>query len=251
MKDDNQLNLPGEERDYYEEYFLKIEALFAALRGRSILLSPADYQLARTWYDREIPLSCVLRGIRAAFFHKISEGDIEDDILSLNWCRWAVMKEWKEYKSVTLEGESASQLSAPERTGDEIDSIMDGLIFDLNLKRIIENVGEGDSQRLLNALREILTNIEAARNDWQKGSVTVDELEEQLQAIDEAMVREVWECMDAEKREEINSVLNKKLKKYESSLSEVAMERTRVTARISILRHQLRLPRITLYSLQI
>jgi exonuclease VII small subunit len=252
VNEDKQLNLPGEEQDYYEEYFLKIEALFAALRGRSILLSPADYQLARTWYDRGIPLSCALRGIRAAFFHKMSEGDIvEDEILSLNWCRWAVMKEWKEYKSVSLQDDSAAQFSAPERTGDEIDSILDSLIFDLNLKKIVQNIGEGVSQQLLISLREILQRLEEARNAWQSGTATADELEEQLQSIDDSMMKAVWEHMDESKRKKINTSINKKLKKHEARLSEEATKQTRETARMSMLRHQLRLPRITLYSLQV
>lgn len=52
---DFQLLLPDEETDYYDNYFTKTEALFSALRGRTLLLSPADYQLAKKWYEQEFP----------------------------------------------------------------------------------------------------------------------------------------------------------------------------------------------------
>jgi len=78
----------GADADFIANYFLKIEALFSELRGRSALLSPADYQLAKGWFDRGVPLSCVLNGIRNAYSTK--------EVHSLSYCRWAVQREWKE-----------------------------------------------------------------------------------------------------------------------------------------------------------
>jgi len=60
-------------------YLIEIEALLSELHGRSLLLSPADYRLAKSWFDRDLPLSCVLNGIRNAYSKK--------EVCSLRDCR--------------------------------------------------------------------------------------------------------------------------------------------------------------------
>ena len=77
-----------------EDYFLKIEVLFSAIRTRGLTLSPLDYDYAKTWFDSGIPLSCVLRGIRDAVYHKLACND-DEEVRSLGYCRWAVNREFR------------------------------------------------------------------------------------------------------------------------------------------------------------
>jgi len=120
------------EDNFREDYFVKIEALFAALRDRGLLLSPDDYGIAKGWFDSGIPLSCVLRGIRDAVFHNLAKDDSEE-VRRLGYCRWAVNREWNEYKA----GNQFHQpdLAAKELSNDQVSALFQSFIFDLNRAR--------------------------------------------------------------------------------------------------------------------
>ena len=75
----------GADADFIANYFLKIEALFSELRGRSALLSPADYQLAKGWFNAGVPLSCALGGMRDAHYY-------DKELHSLKRCQRTVIK---------------------------------------------------------------------------------------------------------------------------------------------------------------
>ena len=53
---------PDEPPDYLRE----IERVFVPLRGGTLFLTPADWEVARGWEERGIPLAAALSGIRAA-----------------------------------------------------------------------------------------------------------------------------------------------------------------------------------------
>ncbi len=63
-----------------EEYAAAIEAHLRARRGASHILSPRDFALARSWYQRGVPLASVLVGIDRAF-------DDGAPVVSLAFCR--------------------------------------------------------------------------------------------------------------------------------------------------------------------
>jgi hypothetical protein len=63
----------------FEAFVDGIEKHFRARRGSEHLLSPRDFNLARSWYELGIPLATVLVGIDRSF-----EGG---DVTSLSYCR--------------------------------------------------------------------------------------------------------------------------------------------------------------------
>lgn len=245
MPTDEQETLPDEEREYYEQYFLRIEQLFAALRGRSLLLSPADYQLARQWYDRGVPLSCALRGIRAAFFRKLSEGDPDDEILSLSWCRWAVTKEWKEYKSVPTGEEKEEESSAPQRSGDEVLAILESACFDLN--RAADR--QGNESEFAENLRVLAAEIEAIKERWGSSDLDDGSIEELLSVIDGRLLEIALIHIPAKERAKLEKTVDRKLRPHLVSMDEETRERTRATALAAKVRQHFQLPKITLFSL--
>ncbi len=72
----------GEAADYLRE----IERAFVALRGGPLFLTPADWEVARSWEERGIPLSVALSGIREA----LSEGGSISTRTPLRRCTRAV-----------------------------------------------------------------------------------------------------------------------------------------------------------------
>ena len=53
-------------RDEPPDYLREIERVFVPLRGGTLFLTPADWEVARGWEERGIPLAAALSGIRAA-----------------------------------------------------------------------------------------------------------------------------------------------------------------------------------------
>lgn len=241
--DDFQLLLPDEETDYYENYFTKTEALFSALRGRTLLLSPADYQLARKWYEQGIPLSCVLRGIRAAFFARMEKGEEYEDILSLSFCKWAVTKEWKEYKSIPLEAPRPEEPSSEKNT-DETQSILDSLVFDLH--HVIFSLKEDGDDQLSEKLHPVHGAVVKIKENWNSGSDLMA-LENSLLQIDQEMLNIIYQEATSLRTKALQAV-NRKLKSMELNLDEEALFTAREQGVRSKIREMLKLPRITLYS---
>ena len=53
-------------RDEPPDYLREIERVFVPLRGGTLFLTPADWEVARGWEERGIPLAAALSGVRAA-----------------------------------------------------------------------------------------------------------------------------------------------------------------------------------------
>ncbi len=235
------------EQDYRKSYFDKIEALFAALRGRGLLLSPADYQLAEGWYERGIPLSCVLRGIRNAYFKKLAESEEPDEeVRSLSWCRWAVQREWKEYKTVEIEAGRDEEPASRERTGEEVVSILDSLAFDIHHAAARIKAGG------LVEPAEALIGVAAKLSELKAGSgrnAEPERIEELLSDLDERMMAAAESAIDEKVGDKIVKYVERKLKPHRGSMDPEALEATRRSAFRSRLRMTLGLPLLTLYSL--
>ena len=240
---DFQLLLPDEESYYYDNYFTKTEELFSALRGRTLLLSPADYQLARKWYDQGIPLSCVLRGIRAAFYHKMQKDEDYEDILSLSFCKWAVTKEWKEYKQVSLE-KAEVEPDSQEQSDDQTKAVLDSLLFDL--QKSIHHLKESGQDELSQLLLPIYKQVAELSSEWQPGQ-DIQELESRLAESDSMMLDIITEKAVDLKKKAVQAV-KRKIKSAGLKLDEVALQETIEQGLRSKLRELLKLPKITLYS---
>lgn len=251
MIDHEQPVLPGDEQEYRNNYFQKIEVLFGTLRGRSLLLSPADYQLARTWFERGIPLSCVLRGIRTAYFKKLAESDDpEEEVRSLSWCRWAVQREWKEYKVIPSQSEDreSERLAEGERGGgDEIGAILDGAIFDL--ARAGDTSRAGGNEKMAVEFDELLGGLEEIRSTWEDGSADVEVLEEQLRNVDERMMTAAEEQLDQALRKKVSRSVKRKLRRHKDSMTKKDYDQTFRSATLARIRLELHLPKLTLYGI--
>lgn len=83
-----------------EAYFRAVEETFIRLRGAPLLLSPADWKTAETWYEEGIPLELVERVLEEVF-ERLRERDRERRIHSLRYCAPAVEAAWREVSDLT------------------------------------------------------------------------------------------------------------------------------------------------------
>ncbi len=86
-------------------YFDVIEEEFIRLRGAPLLLSPADWRLARKWRRDGVPLDLVLESIREVFARRAERAAAAPDapkrrVSSLRYCRPAVEKAWAVYREL-------------------------------------------------------------------------------------------------------------------------------------------------------
>jgi hypothetical protein len=77
-----------------QEYFRAVEELFVSLRGAPMLLSPVDWQIARSWRLQGIPLA-VLREALEGIFTRRRERGTTSRVNSLRYCAAAVEKSWR------------------------------------------------------------------------------------------------------------------------------------------------------------
>lgn len=82
-----------------QEYFRALEEKVVALRGAAILLSPADWQLARSWRARAIPIEVVC-GALDLCAQRLADRHPGRRISSLRYCRAAVSEAWEEVEAL-------------------------------------------------------------------------------------------------------------------------------------------------------
>lgn len=232
------------EDNFREDYFLKIEALFAAIRSRGLTLSPLDYDYAKTWFDSGIPLSCVLRGIRDAVYQKLARNDGEE-IRSLGYCRWAVNREFQEYKL----GNQFHQpdVAARELSKEQIAALFQSFIFDLNRAR--ETARKSEANDLAEILGDFIIRIEVHEELFPQIPISYDQLEAELQADDDEMMNSVIDHAPPELLDRIETDVIRKLQPHRNIMSATDLENTKEKAIKSRLRTALMLPVLTLYSL--
>src|SRR6185295_3536233 len=95
------MNDPAADSDH--AYFQAIEESFVELRGAPLLLSPADWQVARRWHEEGVPLDLVRRTL-AEVFARRKERDAKGKISSLRYCAPAVDAAWEEVRELTAPG---------------------------------------------------------------------------------------------------------------------------------------------------
>jgi len=88
-------------------YFQAIEEVFVRLRGAPLLLSPADWQVARRWHRDGVPLELV-RGALEEVFARRKERGAKGRISSLRYCAPAVEAAWAELQDLTAPGRRAA-----------------------------------------------------------------------------------------------------------------------------------------------
>jgi hypothetical protein len=97
-------------------YFEAIEETFIRLRGAPLLLSPADWQVARRWHREGVPLELVRRTLEGVFALRRERG-ARGRIQSLRYCAPAVDAAWAELREMQAPGERApaTRLDVPAR----------------------------------------------------------------------------------------------------------------------------------------
>jgi hypothetical protein len=101
------MSATADEPDPDHAYFEAVEEIFVELRGAPLLLSPADYRVARRWHREGVPLD-LLRQTLEEVFAKRKERGARGKVNSLRYCAPAVEAAWSALRELTAPGKRAA-----------------------------------------------------------------------------------------------------------------------------------------------
>jgi hypothetical protein len=197
-------------------YFQAIEEIFVELRGAPLLLSPADWQVARRWQREGIPLDLV-RSTLEEVFAKRKERGAKGKISSLRYCAPAVEAAWADLRELTA---PARRAEAPA--------------FEVAPR--------------LASLAASLPGREALSGRIAQLSGDPQEVEERLAALDREMLDQAWDELDGETRSEVEAAVEKTLASLAGRLPVLELARSRERLVRQALRRKLGLPVLSLFS---
>lgn len=204
-------------------YFQRIERLFIDLRGAPLLLSPADWQVAKAWRARGIPVEVVEETLRALFARRAEKGETRS-VSSLRYARAAVSKAWKavqQHRAPAAESESPEPFDTPARLSRLADSLPDSMPD-----------REAFAARIL-ALEGDLETVENA-----------------LAALDQALLDSAEAALEPEDRATFESALDRAHRQLGVRLPASELARADSPLRRSVLRGLLDLPVLSLFAIE-
>jgi hypothetical protein len=201
-------------------FFQAIEEIFVALRGAPLLLSPADWQVARRWHSEGIPLGLIRSALQEVFARRKERG-AKGKISSLRYCAPAVEAAWAERRELTVPGERAE---APA--------------FDLEAR--LRSLA-GTLPESLPGRQELAGRILLSGGDLQA-------IEEHLAELDREMLATASASLDSVTQAEVEVVVEKTLAGLRARLPPEELERSRERLTFQVLRQRLGLPVLSLFS---
>ncbi len=201
-------------------YFRAIEETFIRLRGAPLLLSPADWQIARGWHRDGIPLDFVCRELET-FFAARRERGVEAKVRSLRYCAPAVEEAWREVRDLTAAGrrERAAPVDVAARLAALSRALPSGLAGGAEVSRRIRRLAGG-----------------------------VESVEQELAALDLEILERAEKGLSAADREGLAAAAERSLAALAGRLTAEELEIQRGRLRRRALRRLLDLPVLSLFS---
>lgn len=205
------------DQDTDHAYFQAVEEIFVGLRGSPLLLSPADWQVARQWHREGVPLDLVRRALEEVFTRRKERG-AKGKISSLRYCAPAVEAAWEELKDLSAPGHRAA---APA--------------FEIapRLAALAAVLPPG--------FETLAARIAALDGDAQA-------VEEHLASLDREMLDSAAATLDGEVRAEVDGAVEKTLSSLGGRLPAGELERSRERLVRQALRRRMGLPVLSLFS---
>lgn len=213
----------GAERDDAADqaYFLAIESAFLALRGKATLLSAEDWETARDWRHRGIPVEFVV-AVMEALFERQRERRSKRGISSLRYFRAAVAAAWDE----RLAHRAGSSAPPPDP----------GPPVAIRLARLAA------------AVPSTVTGGETLRQAVAALTGPLDRIETELGELERRFLRELGAELGADDREALSRRVERALAQAGKGLPEEAIDALRENLERQALRRLCGLPVLSLFS---
>jgi hypothetical protein len=208
---------PSAPEDSDHAYFQAIEEIFVELRGAPLLLSPADWQVARRWHRDGVPVALVKSTLEEVFAKRKERG-AKGKISSLRYCAPAVEAAWADLRELTVPGH---RVEAPDfETAPRLAAL---------------------AAALPKAFASFAERVAALAGEPQ-------EVEERLSGLDREMLDHAEQAADGELRAEVQASVEKTLAMLGGRLPAGELESSRERLVRQTLRRKLGLPVLSLFS---
>jgi hypothetical protein len=201
------------------DYFLEIEAHFAARRQSPFILNAKDWALMKKWFDDGIPLSVVIEAIDSVFEKNESSGR-RKVISSLSYCRHAVKEVWQDRQDLY----AGSGDSAPE---ENVGGLLEALAADVE-----RSVAPGE------IAGTIATEIRALLREK-----SVPKIEERLIEVERDLMERILSSVPLDERDAIVKPITAII----ADLDDKTRQRTYEANLRRAVREKFVLPRLTLF----
>jgi hypothetical protein len=237
------------------EYFTEIEEAFVRLRGKSLLLSPMDWDLMQSWKDDGVPLRVVLRSLEKVFESHQAKAR-RRPIQSLSYCKGEVeaqFGEWREARVGAAEPEASTTGSSDSNPFGK-DAVLAHLersrvkLLELKIKRA-EAMGGGfviDVTHI--ALCEAIARLGVLIGEFEKVP-NAEKLENELGLIERSIDEAIDLATFDDTRAEARAAAVELLKPYKSNMEPEVYERQIELLLKKRLREIYGVPRLSLFYL--
>ena len=204
-------------------------------RGSPLLLSPSDFQLVQQWREAGIPKEAILRGIDRYF----GRSRRAKRVVSIAYCEDDVRAIWQAYRDGATGEEALEGASAPfdkehffHRLREEFTAAIDRV------------TAEG-----VPWLTELLAEVRERAEDLSQLSMSEEEIERTLRALDQDIMERLMEREGAEALSMLQLEARKELEPYRAKMEEAIFEEL-ITRKIKrVLRDRYQLPHLSLIAL--
>lgn len=205
-----------------------------------MLLAPKEWTLIREWYEAQIPVEVVIRGIDRAFERKTTSDDRE--ISSLLYCRRLVKSEFKKHLK-SLEGKQQSAPPEAQNVAQYLERLAD------SLGKSAVQAEESGHRALADCLRSheraLLERIFAPFQQSQKNDL--QRVEQQLTDLEKEIERVLLTLISDEQIERFKEDSMRELRPFEGKLDLAVYQEMLRRALIKAVRKQYNIPRLSLF----
>ncbi len=224
-------------------YFQALEAAFIRLRGAPLLLSPADWQVAKQWRREGVPLELVVR-VMERIFERQADADKKIGIRSLRYFRSAVTKAWQ--RILELGGGEKERLD-----GEPVDipARLERLAAALrNRAGWVERSPSGND-RLSDLLDQALAGtIDRVAEQVLSLTGNTRAVEGELQRLDRALMERLREGLDTPALADLEESVQESLEALSERMGGDIRDQTLALLLRRRLRQELKLPVLSLFS---
>lgn len=227
----------------YYNYFTEIEETFIRRRGRNLLLSPLDWTLIETWQQREVPLHIILRGIEKVFDSMDSQPARKRSIKSLTYCRDEIEAQYADWLTRQAGKPSGAATISAETTQSGF----------LTREYVLEHIENSIAQlkiikqpELQEDLRRAVAGLESLRENFTDDC---DAAEKILLETENFLDAQLKRNTDPAHLNRIKKEVEANLAAYKNKMDKEAYEKTFDLMFLKRLREDLRIPRLSLFSL--
>jgi hypothetical protein len=206
-------------------YFMVVEEIFIRLRGTPLLLSPADWHVARRWHREGVPLDLVESALSEVFARRKERG-VEGRVSSLRYCAPVVEAAWAHLRELTGPAERESAPAA-------------GLDIPGRLQALAAALPEKLAERA--TWEERITDLAALSGGSQA-------VEERLAALDGELLEAARSGLKGSTKRAVQEAVERTLAALAGRLPDDELERSRDRLTLQVVRNRLGLPVLSLFS---